>query len=83
MDLAGSHYAAICMEKENSAGGETQNSNVINMWNCMVEVFCDFFAGEASVPMRLTVWKTIPFVEDERVSGTGAVVPISGLIKQL
>ncbi|KAK9196723.1 hypothetical protein WN943_004854 [Citrus x changshan-huyou] len=59
LDLAGSHYAAICMEKENSAG------------------------GEASVPMRLTVWKTIPFVEDERVSGTGAVVPISGLIKQL
>ncbi|KAL9428118.1 hypothetical protein AB3S75_030167 [Citrus x aurantiifolia] len=59
LDLAGSHYAAICMEKENSAG------------------------GEASVPMRLTMWKTIPFVEDERVSGTGAVVPISGLIKQL
>ncbi|KAH9738143.1 ACPS domain-containing protein [Citrus sinensis] len=59
LDLAGSHYAAICIEKENSAG------------------------GEAGVPMRLTVWKTIPFVEDERVSGTGAVVPISGLIKQL
>lgn len=58
LELAGSHYAAICMEKKNSTG------------------------GEASVPMRLTVWKTIPFVEDERLSGTAAVVPISGLIKQ-
>ncbi|KAJ4705277.1 4'-phosphopantetheinyl transferase [Melia azedarach] len=54
-DLAASHYAAICMEKEKSIG------------------------GEASMPMGLTVWKTIPYVEDECVSGTGIVVPISGL----
>ncbi|KAG6745016.1 hypothetical protein POTOM_051658 [Populus tomentosa] len=35
------------------------------------------------VPMRLTVRKTIPFVEDICISGTDAVVPIAGLIKQV
>ncbi|KAG5243982.1 L-aminoadipate-semialdehyde dehydrogenase-phosphopantetheinyl transferase [Salix suchowensis] len=35
-----------------------------------------------SVPIRLTVRKTIPFVEDECISGTDAVVPIAGLIEQ-
>ncbi|XP_031278834.1 uncharacterized protein LOC116137287 [Pistacia vera] len=59
LDLAGSHYAAICVEKDKST-----------------EV-------KASVPMKLRVWKTIPFVEDERVSGTGAVVAIRGLINHL
>lgn len=39
-------------------------------------------AAGMSLPMRLTVWKTIPFVEDECISGTDAVVPIAGLIKQ-
>ena len=29
--------------------------------------------------MKLTAWKTIPFVEDKRVSGTDAVVRIGGL----
>ncbi|KAI9154642.1 hypothetical protein LWI28_029257 [Acer negundo] len=36
LDLACSHYAAICVEKDKSIG------------------------GEASIPMRLTAWKTIP-----------------------
>lgn len=37
-----------------------------------------------SFPMRLTVRRTIPFVEDECVSGTDAVAPIEfvGLFKQ-
>lgn len=35
-----------------------------------------------SVPIRLNVRKTIPFVEDECISGTDAVVPIAGLIEQ-
>ncbi|KAK4833880.1 hypothetical protein QYF36_012792 [Acer negundo] len=59
LDMAGSHYAAICVEKD--------KSNRV----------------EARVPMKLTMWKTIPFVEDERVSGTGAVVAVGGLIEQL
>jgi 4'-phosphopantetheinyl transferase len=29
--------------------------------------------------MKLTAWRTIPFVEDECVSGTDDVVPITGL----
>ncbi|KDP37312.1 hypothetical protein JCGZ_06766 [Jatropha curcas] len=33
------------------------------------------------VPIRLSAWKTIPLVEDRRVSGTEVVVPIGGLIK--
>ncbi|KAK4833336.1 hypothetical protein QYF36_003032 [Acer negundo] len=49
LDLACSHYAAICVEKDKSIG------------------------GEASIPMRLTAWKTIPFIKDERVTGTDAV----------
>ncbi|KAL5837136.1 hypothetical protein ACOSQ3_014305 [Xanthoceras sorbifolium] len=58
LDLAGSHYAAICVEKDKSTG------------------------GEATIPMRLTAWKTIPFIEDERVTRTDAVQAIGGLIKQ-
>ncbi|KAE8023365.1 hypothetical protein FH972_009071 [Carpinus fangiana] len=55
LDLAGSHYAAICTEKDRTAG------------------------GKGTLPMKLTVWRTIPFVEDECVSGTDAVVAIAGL----
>ncbi|KAL2533526.1 4'-phosphopantetheinyl transferase superfamily [Abeliophyllum distichum] len=55
LELAGSHYAAICMEN-----------------NVDIE-------GERTVPVKLTVWKTIPFLEDECVSGTDAVKRISGL----
>lgn len=57
-ELASSHYAAVCMEKDKAID-----------------------AG-MSAPMRLTVRKTIPFVEDECISGTDAVVPIAGLIEQ-
>ncbi|KAK3031037.1 hypothetical protein RJ639_035068 [Escallonia herrerae] len=35
--------------------------------------------GKASVPMKLKVWKTIPLVEDEIVSGTDSAVIIGGL----
>ena len=57
LELAGSHYAAICMEKDktNEVGTE--------------------------VPTRLTAWRTVPFIEDECVSGTNLVVPIGGLVK--
>ncbi|XP_011004221.1 PREDICTED: uncharacterized protein LOC105110760 isoform X3 [Populus euphratica] len=57
-ELASSHYAAVCMEKD-----KTRDAGV-------------------SGPMRLTVRKTIPFVEDECISGTDAVVPLAGLIEQ-
>ncbi|XP_059296236.1 uncharacterized protein LOC132049448 isoform X3 [Lycium ferocissimum] len=49
LELAGSHYAAICTEKD-----------LIN-------------EGNRKAPMKLTVWKTIPFVEDKCVSGTETV----------
>ncbi|XP_059306098.1 uncharacterized protein LOC132057492 [Lycium ferocissimum] len=45
LELAGSHYAAICTEKDVKSKGNWNN------------------------PMKLTVWNTIPFVEDTRVSG--------------
>ncbi|KAL2554250.1 4'-phosphopantetheinyl transferase superfamily [Forsythia ovata] len=35
--------------------------------------------GKRTVPVKLTVWKTIPFLEDECVSGTDAVKTVSGL----
>ncbi|OVA13129.1 4'-phosphopantetheinyl transferase superfamily [Macleaya cordata] len=35
--------------------------------------------GEENHPLKLKVWRTIPFVEDECVSGTDSVVTISGL----
>ncbi|KAI8563002.1 hypothetical protein RHMOL_Rhmol03G0080100 [Rhododendron molle] len=54
LELAGSHYAAIC--KENSSPAD----------------------GRGKQPMKLTVWKTIPLVEDECVSGTDAVIRIGG-----
>ncbi|XP_043721630.1 uncharacterized protein LOC122669059 isoform X3 [Telopea speciosissima] len=54
-ELAGTHYAAICKEKD----------NILN--------------GEVSGWMRLKVWRTIPFVEDECVCGTEAVKIICGM----
>ncbi|MCD7451172.1 hypothetical protein HAX54_009900 [Datura stramonium] len=54
LELAGSHYAAICTEKD-----------VTN-------------EGNREVPMKLRVWKTIPFVEDRCVSGTEAVRILCG-----
>ncbi|XP_015581586.1 4'-phosphopantetheinyl transferase isoform X3 [Ricinus communis] len=56
LELAGSHYAAICMEKDKTNEDGTK------------------------VPIKLTAWRTVPFVEDECVSGTRLVVPIRGLI---
>ncbi|KAJ6303816.1 hypothetical protein OIU77_017653 [Salix suchowensis] len=58
-ELASSHYASICMEKDKTSDVAMR------------------------VPLRLTVRKTIPFVEDICISGTDAVVPIAGLIKQV
>ncbi|KAI3473360.1 hypothetical protein Pfo_030650 [Paulownia fortunei] len=55
LELANSHYAAICTEKHGAS------------------------EGKSNVPIKLTVWKTIPFLEDECVSGTDAVKTICGL----
>ncbi|XP_057960720.1 uncharacterized protein LOC131152804 isoform X7 [Malania oleifera] len=55
IELDGSHFAAICVKKDNSIG------------------------GKENAPMRLTVWKTIPLVEDECVSGTDAVTTSGSL----
>ncbi|KAK5841670.1 uncharacterized protein LOC108466538 [Gossypium arboreum] len=58
LEVAGSHYAAICVEND------------------------EIVRGEANTPMKLTVRKTIPFVEDVCVSGTDAVLPLRGKIEQ-
>ncbi|XP_065619450.1 uncharacterized protein LOC111998430 isoform X2 [Quercus suber] len=55
LELAGSHYAAVCIEGDRTT------------------------EGNGTRPMKLTVRRTIPFVEDECVSGTDAVVAIVGL----
>ncbi|XP_052173095.1 4'-phosphopantetheinyl transferase pptA isoform X2 [Diospyros lotus] len=55
LELAGTHYAAICKDNSNLA------------------------EDKGSRPMKLTVWKTVPFVEDQCVSGTDAVIGICGL----
>ncbi|XP_065855265.1 uncharacterized protein [Euphorbia lathyris] len=57
VELAGSHYAAICMEKDKTSEAGME------------------------APIKLTAWKTIPFAEDECVSGTDTVLPI-GLLRQ-
>ncbi|KAL6335335.1 hypothetical protein AAG906_029578 [Vitis piasezkii] len=56
LELTGSHYAAICKEKDD-----------------------DTVEGKGSVPMKLTVRKTIPFVEDQCISGKDALVLVGGL----
>ncbi|CAM8913619.1 unnamed protein product [Rhodiola kirilowii] len=50
LELASSHYASICTEKNKVEGKSLQR--------------------------KLTVWKTVPFVEDECVSGTSEVIEI-------
>ncbi|KAL8495129.1 hypothetical protein ACS0TY_019338 [Phlomoides rotata] len=54
LELANSHYAAICTEKH--AASE----------------------GERNIPRKLRVWRTIPLLEDECVSGTDAIKTICG-----
>ncbi|KAE8673031.1 hypothetical protein F3Y22_tig00111817pilonHSYRG00004 [Hibiscus syriacus] len=56
LEVAGSHYGAICIKKDRTAG--------------------------ANELMKLTVWKTVPFVEDVCVSGTDAVVDLGRIIEQ-
>ncbi|XP_017254512.1 uncharacterized protein LOC108224409 isoform X1 [Daucus carota subsp. sativus] len=55
LELAGSHYAAICSKK-----------------------YCaDKYKSH---PMKMSVWRTIPLVEDEYVSGTDSVIAVGGLM---
>ncbi|XP_042019460.1 uncharacterized protein LOC121767285 isoform X2 [Salvia splendens] len=54
LELDGSHYAAICTEKQSSLD------------------------GKINIPGKLMVWKTIPILGDEYVSGTDAVKMICG-----
>jgi hypothetical protein len=37
------------------------------------------FADKGTLPMKLKVWRAIPFVENECVSGIDAVVALGGL----
>ncbi|XVE96408.1 hypothetical protein REPUB_Repub02eG0219300 [Reevesia pubescens] len=53
LEVGGSHYAAICMEKDTVVRGETNKR------------------------MKLTMWKTIPFVEDVCVSGTDSLLALA------
>ncbi|KAK1268230.1 hypothetical protein QJS04_geneDACA013888 [Acorus gramineus] len=39
--------------------------------------------GQISHPLKFKVWKTLPLVEDECMSGTDAVVSINGVSKHL
>ncbi|KAJ0965649.1 hypothetical protein J5N97_026787 [Dioscorea zingiberensis] len=54
-ELDGSHYAAVCIEKDK------------------------IIEGRGREPMRLKVWKTLPFVDDECVSEKDAVISLNGL----
>lgn len=58
LELAHTHYAAVCVEKDNNIGA---------------------IVGEEGPRMKLTAWKTIPFVEDECVTGTDAIATLSCL----
>ncbi|WOK92676.1 hypothetical protein Cni_G01367 [Canna indica] len=55
VELHGSHFAAICIERDEEAPAIEQEL------------------------LKLKVWKTLPFVEDECVSDTDAVTNICGL----
>ncbi|KAL3532106.1 hypothetical protein ACH5RR_005627 [Cinchona calisaya] len=50
----------------------THHAAICTKKDCTIE-------GQHSTPKKLMVWKTIPFVEDKYVSGTEAVMIISGL----
>ncbi|OMO68336.1 4'-phosphopantetheinyl transferase superfamily [Corchorus olitorius] len=69
-------------------------SNLTNNWQfallevagCHYASICtekdESIGGEATMPMKLMVRKTIPFVEDVCVSGTDAVVTLGGIFEQ-
>ncbi|XP_022633879.1 uncharacterized protein LOC106755142 isoform X3 [Vigna radiata var. radiata] len=57
LELAGSHYAAVCIEQDS------------------------IDAGNESIPIDLTLRKTIPYVEDEYVSASDSAVVIGGLTR--
>lgn len=45
----------------------------------LVIMICTAIVGEEGPRMKLTAWKTIPFVEDECVTGTDAIATLSCL----
>ncbi|RDX69291.1 Rho GTPase-activating protein 1, partial [Mucuna pruriens] len=59
LELAGSHYAAICIEQDN------------------------IDTGNESIPINLTLRKTIPNIEDECISETDSAVVIGGFTRLL
>ena len=84
-ELDGSHYAAVCMEKDKIADGKKISLLFSILWQFSRPQelpFCSYFfqfVGRGNEPMRLKVWKTLPFVKDEFVSGTDAVTSLNGL----
>lgn len=81
LELAGSHYAAICKENSSPADGEN-DSMLQGIKECeskqILKIVFPICVGRGKQPMKLTVWKTIPLVEDKCVSGTDAVIRIGG-----
>ncbi|MQL94561.1 hypothetical protein Taro_027218 [Colocasia esculenta] len=80
-ELATSHYAATCVKKKDtSVGGINVMTHSVKhglLPNCFPQDNSAARGEENS--LKLKVWKVIPFVSDEYVSGTKDVIPIIGL----
>ncbi|KAJ8899618.1 hypothetical protein K2173_018592 [Erythroxylum novogranatense] len=58
------------------------SKNLTSNWQfVLAELEGSHYAAICNVPLRLTAWKTIPFVEDKCASGTDAIVTIGGMVK--
>lgn len=84
LELADTHYAAICTKNDSSSEGESQSYPIIG-FELRIIIFKILWSScaENVSPMGLRVWKTIPLLEDVYMSGTDTVVTVSGLVKQI
>ncbi|XP_023641195.1 uncharacterized protein LOC17892367 isoform X1 [Capsella rubella] len=66
LELADSHYAAICTEDDQASGGAI---SIDRLKSPFIQWFLyHIFFILAGAPMKVIVRKTIPFVEDELIS---------------
>ena len=54
--------------------GNVESINTYIIKKCVIELV------DKSHPMKMSVWRTIPLVEDEYVSGTDSVIAGGGLM---
>ncbi|XP_039141721.1 L-aminoadipate-semialdehyde dehydrogenase-phosphopantetheinyl transferase-like isoform X5 [Dioscorea cayenensis subsp. rotundata] len=91
VQLLNVYIKSLCQDDEITVEDSENSKNLTSNWQfALFELDGSHYAsvcmeknkisdGRGREPMRLKVWKTLPFVNDEFVSGTDAVISLNGL----